>query len=95
MFLIILGIIVLIYWISFFIFLFYDQHFSHANLDFAMKFLLPVAILANIIGIILGIIQIGKEKNKRTLKFAVICLNAIPLICVVCFFFWLYFGFRI
>jgi ABC-type sugar transport system permease subunit len=65
------------------------------TLDFAMKFLLPVAILTNIVGIILGIIQFGKVKNRKILKIGVICLNAIPLIGVVCFFLWLFLGFKI
>jgi hypothetical protein len=88
---IILGIVALSCWIFFWIFLLFDMYLTHPELDMLARFIVIVAILLNIVGIILIII---KSRKKREWLSAArgLALHILPLIAFVSFSYWLAFG---
>ena len=88
------GIVGLIYWPLFIVFILYDLYLSHPMLAMPFLMLCPIIGSANIAGIALSLIGLGRDGTRLGLKIAALFLNVLPLLAITGFLGWLFFGFR-
>jgi len=92
---IILALILLIYWLVFYIFVLNDLYLSHQFLGMILRVFFPIAILINIICTIYAIFLLAKKKGRKFRNFAALILNIVPILGVIFFLSWLFFGIKI
>ena len=88
---IILGMVALSCWIFFWIFFLSDSYLTHPEHNMLVRLIVVAAIIVNIAGIILEIIQLRKKRNLLHSAIGLF-LHIIPLIAFGAFFYWLAFG---
>jgi hypothetical protein len=87
-----LGLIVLAYWVVHWVFLLGDYYLTSTGVAVTLKLLLPVAVSCNLVCIVASICRIRHGRRGRVL--ASLVLNALPLIVSAGIFAWLFFGLR-
>lgn len=87
-----IGGLVLPYWMLFYVFLFQDLYLTWHSTALLLKSLLPVALIANVAGVLLGIVQ---WKQRTWQGSAAVALNGLPLVALACVVWWLFFGVKI
>ena len=90
--LITVGSVIFAYWIIFYLFVFQDWYLDNPPVGLIIKTIMPVAVIIDIAGLILGCIVAAKERLKGSL---VIAVYGIPLLVCGVFFWWLLFGVKI
>jgi hypothetical protein len=89
------GLAVLHYWIVFGIDFFEDLHYSYHWLGFLLKWLLPVVLLVNIIGLAGALKRWPCRPVLARTRLLALVLNAVPPLLFFLMLFWLFFLFRI
>lgn len=91
-----LGIVIasltLVYWVLFYVFILRDLYLSLTLVSLVVRSLFPVAILANIAGVVFGLVFPAKSRFRAIVAVA---LNIAPLIAAASLLWWLFFGVRI
>jgi hypothetical protein len=87
-----LGLIALLCWVAYGVFLFSDLYLRYPVAGIALRLLVPWAVLCNLFGIGMGVARIRKDRKSAVLLGFV--LNAVPPMIVAGFFLWLFFGFK-
>lgn len=87
-----LGLIALVCWVAYGVFLLSDLYLRFPVAGIALRLLVPWALLCNLVGIGIGITRLRKDKvSVIALGFL---LNAVPPMIAAGFFLWLFFGFK-
>lgn len=76
----------------FYVAIFRDLYLSWPAGATVLKFLFPLALVANIAGVVFGLIFPAKGRPRA---IGVVALNAVPPVAAACFLWWLFFGVRI
>ena len=87
-----IGGIGLTYWPALAVFILRDLYLDYALVGTFLKLLTPCALLANLLGIGLGL---ASWRKNTTLACVAIGLNTLPIVGVLWFLWWLFFGLRI
>ena len=82
----------LAYWAVFYPFVFSDLYLTFDTAGFLLKLLVPVVFVANLVGTVLGFASWSK---RRTLAGLAAALNALPVMGLLWFVWWLFFGVKI
>ena len=82
----------LVYWTAFYIFVFQDLYLTFDTAGFMFKMLLPVVLIANLVGVVLGLASWSEQRSRAILAGA---LNGLPIISILWLGWWLFFGVRI
>ena len=77
------------YWGFMGLFIFNDLYLIYRSTGFLLKAVLPFMLISNLVGVGIGILLLPRGKAKAC---AAIILNLLPLIGVICFAWWLFFG---
>lgn len=86
------GCVISAYWVMFYAFVFQDWYLYNPLADSAVKLMLPLALLADIAGVILGCVIAVRERLRGIM---VIALYGAPLLVGAGFLWWLCFGVKI
>jgi predicted membrane-bound mannosyltransferase len=89
-----LGVATVLYWLCFGVVMLYDLYLSYPALGMVVKVLFPIAILVNVAGIISAITRMRRRSSTVTAGIAGLTLNVLPLVSVMCYLLWLFFGFK-
>lgn len=81
-----------VYWVLLYVCIFRDLYISWPSGALVMKLLSPVMLIANITGVVFGLLS---PINGRLWRIGTIVLNAVPLVAAVWFLWWLFFGVKI
>ena len=92
MLILILGIFTFVYWLLFGVYVFSDLYLKYSTFSVFFGLLAHVIGLCNILAIIYCIVRF--KKYKKSLIIPSVILYVTPLVGIGCFFFWLFFGFR-
>jgi hypothetical protein len=84
--------ITLPYWIILAIFILRDLYLVYDSFSLLLKAIAPLALIANLIGVGIGMALLPKHKAKAGW---VVFLNLLPLIGMLYFIWWLFFGVKI
>jgi len=87
-----LGLIALPWWVAFGVFLFLDLCLRYPVAGAALRLLMPLALLCNLVGIAMGLGRIRRDSRRAVVTALV--LNAVPPAFFATFFLWLFFGFK-
>ncbi|MDI9433414.1 MAG: hypothetical protein QM570_16985 [Planctomycetota bacterium] len=87
-----MGLIALPWWVAFGVFLFLDLYLRYPVAGAALRLLMPLALLCNLVGIAMGLGRIRCDSRRAVVVGLV--LNAIPPVFFAAFFLWLFFGFK-
>ena len=87
-----LGLIALVCWLAYSVFLVSDLYLRFPVVAIALRLLVPWALLANLLALTITITRIRKQAGRQT-ALALI-LNAIPPAVAAAFFLWLFVGFK-
>jgi len=88
----VLGLVVLAYWVAYWVFVFGDYYLAWTDAGGMLKLLFPVAVLCNVVGVFVSIWRIRKGSKGPAIVSLV--LNSLPLLAGAGFFIWLFFGFK-
>jgi len=80
------------YWAVVLVLIFQDMYLNFPTVGLLMKLLAPVAFIANLTGVGLAL---ASWQKRRSLAGLAAGLNALPIIAVVWFAWWLCFGVKI
>lgn len=80
------------YWVSFYVCVFGDLYMQWLVRGLALKLLFPVALVANITGVVLALLS---PMKGRLWRITAVALNIAPLAIAGYFLWWLFFGVRI
>lgn len=89
---IVIGYIIIVYWIIFYIFSLLDLYLSYPLFGDILKVFFPVAFTANFAGMFLGYLFCS---STRTAKIMICTLHGIPVLVALWFIWWLFFSIRI
>ncbi len=87
-----LGLIALVCWMAYGVFLLSDFYLRFPVAGIALRLLVPWALLANLVALAMTLARIRKQPAGQT-AFA-LALNAIPPAIAAGFLLWLFFGFK-
>ncbi len=87
-----LGLIALVCWVVYGVFLLSDLYLWYPVAGIALRLLVPWALLCNLGGIAMSIARVRKDKPSAVILGLI--LNTVPPMIVAAFFLWLFFGFR-
>jgi len=82
----------LTYWTLLAVFIFHDLYLAFGSAGILLKTLAPFALIANLIGAAFGITSWSKSRAAAS---TATLLNALPIIGIMWFVWWLCFGVRI
>ena len=82
----------LLYWMHFYVFVFLDLYLVFPSAGFLLKMLVPFVLIAHLIGVGLGLASWPRGKARASMGTA---LNALPIIGILGFVWWLGFGVKI
>jgi len=80
------------YWLIFYLYAFQDWYLDYLTTGLIIKTIMPVAVIIDIAGVILGGIVAVRERLRGIL---VIAIYGVPLLLCGGFFWWLFFGVKI
>ena len=83
---------ILAYWVIFYLFVVQDRYFDNPDLGEILKTIMPVALIINIAGVVIGCIISAKERLRGIM---VIAVYGVPLLAAAAFLWWLFFGVKI
>lgn len=87
-----IGGLVVPYWLLLYVFLFQDLYLTWHSTALLLKSLLPAAVIANVAGVFLGVVQWKQRKLQGSVAVAV---NGLPFVAAACVVWWLFFGVKI
>ncbi|MBN2559810.1 MAG: hypothetical protein JXQ75_02630 [Phycisphaerae bacterium] len=87
-----LGLIALPWWVAFGVFLFWDLYLRYPVVASALRLLMPLVLLCNLVGIAMGLARIRRDSRRAVV--AGLVLNVVPPAFFIAFFLWLFFGFK-
>lgn len=76
------------FWGLFAVGVYFDLYLMHLLLGTILKSLLPIAVLSNIAGLVVGVISLARRRNRRGRSVLVIVLNALPLLAIGSVLYW-------
>jgi len=87
-----LGLIALPWWVAYGVFLFLDLYLRYPVAGAALRLLMPLVLLCNLAGIVMGVGRIRRDSRRAVVVGLV--LNAVPPAFFATFFLWLFFGLK-
>lgn len=90
-----IAVITLPFWALFALDLYFDFYLQHPLLGMCLKFLFPIVVLANVAGVVVGIVHAAQTKKRRLRPVVGIVLNSLPLLMIASVVYWWVFLFRI
>lgn len=82
------------FWCLFAAGVYFDPYLNDPLLGVILKSLAPIAVLANILGIVAGVVSVARKRERPMQSIPGIALNALPILVLGSVLYWWIFLFK-